>query len=185
MSIAISPRHTTDDFPNGLRLEDKIEVFIARVEGWHLGPANEMVQKQIAHRAFAILSIITSYFEMIAKYRDGFAAEGRSGHYFKEGLREVFPTMALPANEAILDALYDNVRNGLYHAGMTRAGVLLTNDISHSVGFHSAAGTLVINPDILVSDLQIHFARYAAELRDPVNSGFRTNFEKRFDFDNN
>ena len=144
MSIAISPRHTSDDFPHGLKLEDKIEIFIARVEGWHLGPAKAMVEKQIPHRAFALLLIISSYFEMIAKYRDGFAADGKSGYYFKAGLKEVFPQMSIPSNESVLDALYTKVRNGLYHAGMTRANVLLTNDISHSVGFNLSTGTLVV-----------------------------------------
>ena len=40
---------------------------------------------------FATLKVVTSYFEMIAKYRDGFNQPGQSGEYFKKGLTQVFP----------------------------------------------------------------------------------------------
>jgi uncharacterized protein YeaO (DUF488 family) len=43
MPYVISPKHNLEDFPVGLTLEDKIEVFIARVQGWLLGPAKEIV----------------------------------------------------------------------------------------------------------------------------------------------
>lgn len=60
MAFSISPKHDVKDFPSGLTLDDKIEVFIARVEGWLIGPAVEMISKGITHRAFALLSIVTS-----------------------------------------------------------------------------------------------------------------------------
>jgi len=87
MIFAISPKHTTEDFKNGLNLDDKIDVSIARVEGWQLGVANEMIQKKIPHRKFAILMIVISYFEMIAKYRDGYIEEIKGRRRVRENLR--------------------------------------------------------------------------------------------------
>jgi hypothetical protein len=186
VAIAISPRHTTDDFRNGWTLDSKIEVFVARVEGWQLGVAREVIDKGISHRGFALLLIITSYFEMIAKYQDGFMGEGKSGYYFKKGILNVYPSIAiaLPTSDDLLDSFYSNVRNGLYHVGLTRAGVLLSDDISGSIGFDTKSKQLVISPDRLVGDLQTHFGAYATALRNPANSQLRRNFESRFDSDN-
>jgi|SRR3990170_562984 len=103
MPFSISPKHNIEDFPSGLMLDDKIEVFIARVEGWLIGPTMEMISKGISYRAFALLSIVTSYFEMIGKYTDGYVGKHRSGHYFKHGMKLVFPDMTLPDGEDLLE----------------------------------------------------------------------------------
>ena len=186
MPFAISPHHNLDDFPNGLTLDQKIEVFIDRVEGWMLGPAKEMVTKGLGYRGFALLSIVTSYFEMIAKYTEGFAQKGKSAHYFEKGLQMVFPEMALPDAKDLLDSLYERVRNGMYHVGMTKPNVVLVDPSfgRGSIGFNSPTGAIVIAPDTLVDDLTIHFRSFAKQLRDPNQQTFRTDFEERFDFDN-
>ncbi len=185
MSLAISPKHTTDFVKDGWALDKKIEVFIARVEGWQLGVAREMVDKQVSHRGFALLLIVTSYFEMIAKYREGFIGERSSAEYFKKGVRLVFPTVdqTMPNADDLLDSFYTDVRNGLYHLGRTGGKVLITGDIPYSLGYNTVTGQIAINPDQLVFDLQIKFAEYAAELRNQANTTLRTNFERRFDFD--
>jgi hypothetical protein len=192
MIFAISPKHTTEDFKNGWNLDDKIDVFIARVEGWQLGVANIMVEKKIPHRKFAILMIIISYFEMIAKYRDGYVeelkgrrkGEGKSAYFFKEGLKDVFPDMSLPEDELVTAAIYENVRNGLYHAGGTRSNVLLSDDTPNTIGYNMIIRAIAINPDLLVRELQSHFDRFSRKLRDPANATLRANFEARFDVDN-
>lgn len=192
MTFAISPKHTTEDFKNGWNLDDKIDVFIARVEGWQLGVANAMVNKKVPHRKFAILMIVISYFEMIAKYRDGYIeeikgrrkGEGKSAHFFKEGLKDVFPGMSVPEDELVTAVIYENVRNGLYHAGGTRSNVLLSDETPNTIGYNSITGAIAINPDLLVKELQSHFAQFSAKLKDPVNTILRANFEARFDVDN-
>jgi hypothetical protein len=186
MSFAISPTHNLEDFPSGLTLDDKIEVFIARVDGWLLGPAREMIAMGVGYRGFALLAMVTSYFEMIAKYRDGFTKARKSGYYFKQGLQLVFPEMSLPDAEDLLLALYDKVRNGLYHVGMTKPGVILVDPdfCPGSIAYKEEQGTIAIAPDTLVDDLSIHFKDFANELRNPANQELRSNFEKRFDRDN-
>ena len=187
MSFAISPIHNLEDFPEGLTLDNKIEVFIARVEGWLLGPAREMIAMGVGYRGFALLSMVTSYFEMIAKYADGFTEERKSGHYFKRGLQLVFPEMELPDAEDLLSALYSRVRNGLYHVGMTKPGVVLVDpDFGPgSIAYEEEGGTVAVAPDTLVEDLSIHFNGFTKALRDPADQILRTNFERRFDSDNN
>ncbi len=186
MPFAISPRHNQADFPDGLELDDKIEVFIARVEGWQLGPAIEMIKMGIGYRAFALLAMVTSYFEMIAKYSEGFVGKRESGIYFKKGLQLVFPEMSLPDDVELLTAIYDRVRNGMYHVGMTKPKVLLVDATAApgSIGYQAATDLIAIAPDTLVDDLRIHFALFAVQIRNKENVDLRANFEARFDADN-
>ncbi len=186
MKLAISPKHTADDFKHGMTLEDKIEVFAESVKGWQLGVAKEMADKGISNRAFAQLHIITSYFEMIAKYQEGFIGEGKSKEHFKKGVQTAFPvidTWPQSVSKNLLDLLYKNVRNGLYHVGMTRPSVILSRDPPFPIQYDDVNKTVIINPDNLVEALQSHFDEYVTNLRDPSNKKLRANFEKRFDSD--
>ena len=183
VKIAISPIHTTDDFPAGFTLDDKIEVFVARIESWQLGIAQALIENNVPHRGFALLHIVVSLFEMIGKYRDGFIGEGKSKYYFREGARYIFKK-DLAEDEEFFNQIYTNVRNGLYHIGMTSSQVLLYDNIPGSIGYQPATGALVVSPDKFVQDLLIRFRDYVAELKDPNNVTLRKNFEARFDADN-
>jgi len=183
MSFAISPEHKAEDFEGELSLDHKIDVFIARVRGWQINPALAMRDQKIPHRGFAQLLIVTSYFEMIGKYRAGYTGEHQSGKYFKEGLLYTFPD--LPEDEReLLDAFYKSIRNGLYHVGMTTPNVIIYDDIPKSFGYHDESGAIAISPDKFVEDIMIRFEDFAKELKDVTNKQLRENFEKRFDSDN-
>jgi hypothetical protein len=183
MVFAVSPRHTSADFKGRWTLDDKIEVFIARVEGWQLGVANEIIKKDIVDRDFALLHIVISFFEMISKYNSGFIGDGNSKEHFKKGVRHVFPEIE-PEAEAFLDYLYRYVRNGLYHIGRPASNVIISANLPGSVGYNAQNDAIMVSPDQLVQDITLRFAAYAKALRDPANSQLRSNFEKRFDYDN-
>ena len=183
MSWAISPIHTTDSFDWPLTLDQKIEIFIARVKGWQIQPALDMIVEDIPHRHFAQMAIVMSYFEMIGKYRSGYLGIGESSKYFKGGMLFTFPD--LPASELeLLRAFYKRVRCGLYHSGITGARVRFYSNIPGSFGFHQELGELVINPDQFVVDISIRFGLFSKELQDSSNFELRCNFENRFNFDN-
>lgn len=183
MTISISPIHATDDFKDHWTLADKIEVFVARVEGWQLGIANEIVKRDIPGRDLALLHIVTSFFEMISKYNSGFLGEGRSKEYFRRGVRLVFPEIE-PQEEAFLDSLYKYVRCGLYHIGRPAPNVIIAKNVPGSIGYNSQDDLIMLNPDKLVEDISIRFSSYAKALRNPEKVRLRSNFEKRFDSDN-
>lgn len=183
MPFAISPIHNADDFKGALSLDEKIEVFVARVRGWQIQPALDMREMDIPHRGFAQLLIISSYFEMIGKYREGFIGEFKSYQYFKEGLLYTFPDIPSDDKE-LLEVFYKSVRNGLYHVGMTKSNVIIYDGIPGSFGFHEEMRQILINPDCFVEDISIRFEVFANELRNPNNKALRSNFEQRFDSDN-
>lgn len=183
IKLAISPIHSTDDFPEGFTIEDKIDIFVARIEGWQLGIAQALIENNIPHRGFALLHIVVSLFEMIGKYRAGFIGEGRSKYFFREGAKYIFK-QDLAEDEEFFNQMYTNIRNGLYHIGMTSSQVLLYDDIPGSIGYQQATGAITVSPDKFVRDLHIRFRDYISELRDSNNVGLRENFEARFDDDN-
>ncbi len=94
MSFYVSPHYRDDQFgarfPDKLNFEEKVQIFADCVRGWQLDIA-EVTAKASGHSGFAVLGILVSYFEMIAKNRDGYVRQGKSEYYFKEGLTWVFP----------------------------------------------------------------------------------------------
>jgi hypothetical protein len=183
MKIHISPRYTSDDFKDHWSVDDKIEVFIDRVEGWQLGVAKEIIKRDIPGRDVALLHIVASFFEMISKYNSGFVGEGKSKEHFRKGVRLVFPDIETEA-EAFIDALYLGVRNGLYHIGRLAPNVIIEKNLPGSIGFNTQDNLIILSSDQFVEDICIRFEAYARALRDPSNSNLRHNFEKRFDSDN-
>jgi hypothetical protein len=180
---AISPKFTTLDFPNGMTLENKIDVFADRIDGWQIGIAKKIIQHEIQHSDFALLHIIFSYFEMIGKYMSGYIGDRGSRSNFKLGVKDTFPEIG-PEEEKFLNTLFESVRCGLYHLGKTKKNVMLRCDIPGSIGFNSERNILVICANHLVEDLDISFNKYVTKLRNPKNIKLRNNFELRFDHDN-
>ena len=183
MRFAISPDHKAEDFEGELTLDQKIEIFISRVKGWQIKPAFDMKESKIKHRGFAQLLIVTSYFEMIGKYRDGYIGEGDSAKYFKEGLVYTFKELS-EDEEDVLNAFYKGVRNGLYHVGMTSPNVIIYDDIPKSFGYNEESGAIAISPDRFIQDIAIRFEDFVKELTNKDNEDLRKNFEARFDDDN-
>ena len=100
----ISPSFQVTDFRQPLSISDKIAIFEDRTIGWKLDIADQVIngrkrsdgseeRSPILHSGFATLEIVFSYFEMIAKYEDGFAQKGGSRKFFELGVYSVFPEL--------------------------------------------------------------------------------------------
>lgn len=193
----ITPKAQDTDFTWPLTLEDKITIFLDRTSGWQLDIADhcingrrnargELVAEPIAQSGFAVLHIVLSYFEMVAKYQDGFMTNGKSEYYFKQGVYSVFPHLKNENSsmvDSLLNILYFGARCGLYHGGMTDHRIVVTGEISYPMILDMPAPRLKINPALLVPALKTHLAEYGCQLRNPENAALRRNFKKRFDFD--
>ncbi|MBT3339243.1 MAG: hypothetical protein HN975_19410 [Anaerolineae bacterium] len=184
MTYHISPRFTADDFSEHWNLEDKIEVFIDRIKGWHLGVANEIIKRDIQGRDLALLHIVASFFEMISKYNSGYLGERKSKEHFRKGVSLVFPDIE-PSAEDFINALYKNIRNGLYHIGRPGPNVIFDKNLPGSIGYNSEEDMILVSTDQFVEGISLRFDSYARALRNSANTELRSNFERRFDFDNN
>ena len=206
----ISPNFQDTDFQYPLSIDDKITLFEDRTIGWKLDIADQVMNGKkfpdgseerppIQHGGYAALDIVTSYFEMIAKYENGFAKNGESEKHFKLGVYSVFPEFRkfqTPANvpgvqgkvvsliDFVLDLMYGGIRCGLYHGGFTKGRIVLTGEIQFPMAFDPQAQILIVNPHLLVPKLKSHLNEYVRQLRDNNNGDLRTKFEARYDFDN-
>ena len=196
----ITPKHQDSDFEWPLSLEDKITIFLERTSGWQLDVAERCIAgardaegREIAaptpHAGFAVLHIVLSYFEMIAKFHQGFVPEfewdQRSEPYFKEGVLMVLPALrreSIGLMDEVLDALYEDARCGLYHSGMTERRIVVGEGLPAAMTFTSDDRRLWIDPHLLVQAMKEHLADYGARLRDPANARLREDFERRFDY---
>ena len=202
-NLWISPSYQDTDFPHPHSLETKIILFEDRVLGWKLDIADQLIngsqeKSPIRHLGYATLDIVVSYFEMIAKYEDGFTGR-KSEEYFKKGVYSVFPefknnpppaqTPLSPIGnvvsliDVVLDLMYEGIRCGLYHSGITNGKIFLTGEIKTPMTFDLQLQMLIVNPHLLVPKLKAHLQDYVARLRDVKNTDLRTKFEMRYDFD--
>lgn len=185
----ISKNYRSIDFPDEMSFDDKVNLFEDRIVGWQLDIGKKTIDS-VPHSAFGALSIVLSYFENIAKFANGYAGDDMAGHYFKEGVKFVYPDLkSLPKKQldAILAKFYKAARCGLYHQGKTGKRFSITANISPAIKdiiLPSGELYLQVNPHLIVDDLLVHFNSYIQSLRDPQNITLRANFEMRFEFEN-
>jgi hypothetical protein len=182
MPIAVSRHFTDQHFRAPLSLEDKITIFADRVTGWQIDVAERM--RRDPHAGFAILSVLGSYFEMFAKHDAGHVGSDSSKRYFILGARSVLEAHTDPPNqtipENILVMMYDEIRCGMYHDGMTGPRIIIS--VTPGIPLVQIRGdVMILDPHQLVDVIQDHFSRYVAMLVDPRNVLARDNFERRFD----
>jgi len=118
-------------------------VFADQVFGWQLDVAEDL--KAHPHALFAILSIVLSYFETIAKFEAGDPAR-RSRIRFRDGFRSVIGPLATAAQLELLDKLYKDVRGGMYHSSITSEKIMLSSE--PDTLFQWNGTLLVINPTV-------------------------------------
>jgi hypothetical protein len=123
---------------------------------------------------YAILSIVSSYFEMVERLSTGIAStRGQAGKVFVRGFRRVYPCCSW-TDEQIGD-VFDRIRCGMYHDGMTRKDTLVSR--FYPCGFRICGNELQTNPALVVSEIKQHFCCvFLPRLRDPC-SAERRQFE--------
>jgi hypothetical protein len=187
----ITPIHDGSQLPEFEKwsLELKIEIFQARVDGWHLAIA-ETSLANTPHSGWAVLQMVLNYFEVIACFKFNMKNAG-SKTRFKKGVYDVFSgseAYAIMSGIDLADILY-GLRNALYHTGIIYgdekgkhpAIVLSHQDSVTSMYYDPTRDLVVIDPHNLIPDLRKHFAEYIAQLQDPKQIEVRESFGKVFD----
>lgn len=165
----------------------KIAVFLDRVEGWQIGIA-DLLSITIPSSGWPVLRILFSYFEMIAKYRDGFTEKGRSAEYFTKGVAWVFEGEDFFSNKvtSLAEVIYEDGRCSLYHGCSLGKKILLKYDLRVPLCENYEGDGIVINPKLFSQFIRRNLFSYVDELR-RQSSGtgglWLTNFEKRFNWE--
>jgi hypothetical protein len=180
----VSPHYRRCDFPGeGLTEEHEVSVFADRVWGWQLDVAVRLLEAD-RHSDYAVLAIVASYFEMIGKHLEGFEGHGASEKHFLIGFRDVFADRPPEETERIGGRIYEAVRCGLYHDGVTGAGIAVAGrDDPHGYKEQPDADgnvELMIKPGAILDRVRLHFASYVGELLADPKSDKRARFLRRF-----
>jgi hypothetical protein len=157
---------TTDDSINGLQFYI-CERLIGIAEILAREFANEHSTSPLKESGYAILSIVSAYFEMVEQLSTGTHSDGgKSREFFVRGFRKVYPCFG-GSNKQIED-IYGRIRCGMYHNGMTREGTVLSRD--YKCGFQICGTEIRINPALVVEDVKRHFCCvFLQRLRDPCS----------------
>ena len=181
MTWAISRHYQRDEFPKELTLQDKITIFSDRVRGWQLDPAEQIID--VSHHAgFIVLYAVMHYFEMIAKFMDGYTGYNKIGVYFNKGFRDAAPYLLdnkSKLTSKVADKVYKEVRSSLYHTGMIGHGIIINHNIKSAIQIEDKS--ISLNPRMLIHAIERHFNAYMNKLNNPNESELRKNFLARFD----
>lgn len=183
MQMWITPKSKANEFNEPLTFDDKIRILKEQVMGWQIEVAEKNIQ--IPDSGYGILAILFSYFEMIAKFHDGYEGYSESENYFNKGFLMVFYDLkGFDENQikSALNILYKNGRCGQYHSGLAEGSIILSGTFKHTIRYSPDIIGIFINPHKLVFAIKEHFVEYIAKLENTKNTELRTNFEKRFDF---
>jgi hypothetical protein len=175
--FAVSPRFDQSKLASG-RIEDKIDVFEDQMLGWLVTPAKMMGTSQ--HAGFAMLAVALAYFEPLGQFLEGKA--GQSKAQFTLGMKAVFP--AIPDDPVLFSELYDQLRCGMFHRGITKGKVRIVRGSMYQFSFERLAPEetmIVVDPWQLLRAVELHVQEYANQLRFGEDAVLRSNFEQWFD----
>lgn len=126
MPHMVTAHHTNETLPQPWTIESKIALHVTRVRDWQLDPAEKCLA--VPNAAFAVLAIVTSYFESVGRILSGDLSQQSAEDNFGTGIRHVFPELRKGGDEdeALIRFLYNRVRVGLYHHSTTWGGFLIS-----------------------------------------------------------
>jgi hypothetical protein len=205
MGLYISPKHIIFESLGPVKdwdLDFQIDIFLARVDGWHLEIADRCINgwedeqgnqcinaktldgrraNHIPDSGWAVLQIVTNYFEIIGEFK-GFRETRGKGHYekFEWGVFDVFREFKNHTPN-VSKILWGHLRAGLYHSGMKGNKIYIAHTLnSKPISFDQINQLLVIDPHKLIPALRQHLQAYGEQLRNPQEVDVREVFREAF-----
>jgi hypothetical protein len=166
-------------------IENRVAVYEDRLRGWLLKWAEHLNDVRVddrRHAGFAVLQLALAYFETHTVFLRGQErAPSKGAEFFRAGILDVFPELARDDHkESILEILWKDARNGLFHDGVALKRIRLEDDPKGSWAFRyeASARVLAVCRHNLVRGIGAHLDRYVERLRDPAEVAPRRNFQK-------
>lgn len=170
--------------------DEVIHYFDMRVNVWLLSPAVQVLKAIEAHQhpsawshsTYGLLSISTSYFEMIGKVLNPKSApSGTAKADFTAGFNDVYSDESYYPEE--VEEYWNRLRNGLYHIAATKSKLWIHNcpELSsrdfeilwrpdNSSGTSDITPYFYVNPHTMVQTIVEHFPSYIARIRQPLKN---------------
>lgn len=181
--ISVS-RHYRDSHIKADTFETRVAIYEDQIRGWFLDQAR-VLEKASDHAGFVTLLVVLSYVEGHAIFYKGQDSKDSSRRFFTDAFKAIFP-LSGDSPELIDDAvneLYNQMRNGLFHTGMTRGKVILSGQFPGPVQIildraSKAILRIEVNPVKMLETVEDHLSHYLMRLRNPEEKELRENFDQ-------
>jgi hypothetical protein len=184
LMTAIS-QHYLDTHVKVDNLETRVAIYEDQVRGWFHDQAR-ILEKASDGAGFVILLVVLSYVEGHAIFYRGEDSKYKSEEFFIGAFEAIFLQSSKDDPNKLKSAikeLYNQLRNGLFHTGITRSKVVLSGDFPYSVRFEpdptsDQVSRIQVNPHKMLREVEDHLAHYVMRLRNPDETQLRENFNK-------
>ncbi len=174
--------------PRNYTIDEKIQDFEVAVRR-HILDAAKILLDHDAGLDLGAVRLLAVYFEVIAKYMDGFSQLGQSREYFVRGCREVIERLPEPRRRRAqhirddpLEGFYELVRCGLAHGAVPPFNVTFGGSMT-ALTISEDGRQLNIDARSLLNVLSRDLYLYLDRLRDERENQLRENFERRWNFE--
>jgi hypothetical protein len=181
--VSIS-RHYRDSHIKVDTFETRVALYEDQIRGWFLDQVR-VLEKVSDNAGFVTLLVVLSYVEGHAIFYKGQDSRDSSKAFFRDAFKAIFPLSG--DDPALIDdavnELYNQMRNGLIHTGMTRGKVVLSGQFLEPVRItvDMPSKTILqieVNPIKMLEVIEDHLSHYLMRLRDPKENDLRENFDK-------
>lgn len=174
-------RHYSDSHLVDSTFETRVAIYEDQIRGWFHDQAR-ILEKNSDHAGFVLLLVSLAYVEAYAIFMRGEDSKNKSAEFFREGFKDVFNPQGQPASmiDRAIDALYAEVRCGLFHTGMPRGKVILgryKNPVRIELDRTGQDVVIWIDPHGMLEQIETHLSSYVTRLRDPKENELRENFD--------
>jgi len=180
--LARISRHYSDNHLIDSTFETRVAIYEDQIRGWFHDQAR-ILEKNSDHAGFVLLLVSLTYVEGHAIFLRGEDSKRKSPEFFRKGFKEVFKPQG-PSKSIIdraVNALYEEVRCGLFHTGMTKGKVILGRyEESVRIELNStgqAVSFIQIDPHKMLDQIEAHLSSYVTRLRNPKENELRNNFD--------
>lgn len=170
-------RHYTDAHLKTESIDELISIYEDQVRGWFFDQAS-LLEKISDHAGMVTLLVVLSYVEAHAIFYKGKDSNNQSQKFFRDAFKRIFQISGeeSKARDDAIDQVYSELRCGLFHTGMTRSKVLISN--SHNTSVTLENSLIFVNPRLMLEVAQSHLSHYLMRLRNPEEKSLRENFQK-------
>jgi hypothetical protein len=151
----IAPGITNQDYAS--QKVSALDVFEGRIKGWTLAFAKIFAEHE--HSGLSILLLTASVIEPMGGALTG---GGKAGAKFRSGFVKIFPDIPGGKSAKVAELVCDLLRDGLFHEGFIKAGLILERG---DVPVRINGSAVVIDPVRFLAAVDTAFTKLCEEIR--------------------
>ena len=137
--------------------------------------------KDIDNTCFISLMVATSYIEGVQQYIDMNESRNGSKATFIRGIKRIFEKeISNMENTDNIEVLYDQLRCGLFHDGMTRGQIVIDSKSDESIFFDEEEDVIEINHHMFLRKILEDFKAFIIKIKDINERSLRKNFDEKY-----